>query len=282
MVGQANEKEQIGGTHYRIHGNELQHWDVVRMFRLDYLIGTATKYLFRWQHKGGVQDLKKAMHYIEKRIEQEEAEHPPLVQYGTRPAPIIGEARNEVNSLVGGIFGDADTVYIDNVKFVRLDRVASGDLFGEVVRREKEAEAASMNAHAASLSDGEDEDRADGDSTPIENSEEVYFDTRPRCGTCLLLLPDHAPSCEEVKTSAPLRQTIEPHTETRWKCNGCGTLLDTPGNGHVRRALTEHDDKVACPVNAGLWYARVPAAAGNAAPSAAPAPPGAAAPLAGL
>ena len=48
-------------------------WDVILDWDLGYLDGNAVKYLSRWRLKGGVQDLKKAAHYIQKLIEVEEA-----------------------------------------------------------------------------------------------------------------------------------------------------------------------------------------------------------------
>lgn len=58
---------QVGGTHYGL--TALQHWDVVQLFKLDYFQGNISKYLFRWREKGGVQDLEKARHYLDKYIE---------------------------------------------------------------------------------------------------------------------------------------------------------------------------------------------------------------------
>jgi hypothetical protein len=55
----ANDR-QVGGSHYQTGG--VQHWD---LFGPDYLIGYATKYM-RWRKKGGVEDLEKAIHVIEK------------------------------------------------------------------------------------------------------------------------------------------------------------------------------------------------------------------------
>jgi hypothetical protein len=63
---QANDR-QVGGDHYG--GGEMQHWDVVHIFELDYFQGQITKYLFRWKKKGGVKDLQKAAHFLEKYIE---------------------------------------------------------------------------------------------------------------------------------------------------------------------------------------------------------------------
>lgn len=74
----ANQR-QVGGDHYG-PGGGLQHWDVVHIFQLDYYLGNATKYLFRCGKKGTpsnwIEDLKKAAHYIEKKIELLQKEHP--------------------------------------------------------------------------------------------------------------------------------------------------------------------------------------------------------------
>jgi hypothetical protein len=67
----ANE-EQVGGDHYRKHG-DLQHWDVVAHFNLDYFQGQITRYVLRWRDKGGMQDLQKAQHYLRKYLELIEA-----------------------------------------------------------------------------------------------------------------------------------------------------------------------------------------------------------------
>ena len=63
---------QYGGDHYKKYG-DLQPWDVVLAWDLGYLEGTALKYIARWQDKGGIQDIKKAIHFLEKLIEVEEA-----------------------------------------------------------------------------------------------------------------------------------------------------------------------------------------------------------------
>lgn len=54
---------QVGGDHYK---KEYQHWDMVCDINLHYLLGCATKYVSRWRDKNGLQDLKKALHYIDK------------------------------------------------------------------------------------------------------------------------------------------------------------------------------------------------------------------------
>lgn len=59
---------QVGGDHYKQEG-ALQHWDIIARNNIGYLEGNATKYISRWRKKGGVQDLEKALHYVEKIIE---------------------------------------------------------------------------------------------------------------------------------------------------------------------------------------------------------------------
>jgi len=58
--------EQVGGSHYG--GSKFQHWDFVLQCNQDYLSAVATKYLARWRDKGGVQDVQKAISYVDKMI----------------------------------------------------------------------------------------------------------------------------------------------------------------------------------------------------------------------
>ena len=69
LIGEAiraNEK-QIGGAHYAVKA--IQPWDFIIANNLGYLEGNIVKYVSRWKDKGGVQDLKKAQHYLQKLIE---------------------------------------------------------------------------------------------------------------------------------------------------------------------------------------------------------------------
>jgi len=67
----ANDR-QIGGDHYR--RKKIQPWDAMaewmspEQFR-GFLRGNAIKYLARADDKGGVEDLRKAQHYLEKLLE---------------------------------------------------------------------------------------------------------------------------------------------------------------------------------------------------------------------
>lgn len=59
---------QIGGNHYK-QFKGMEPWDVITGWELGYLEGTALKYISRWKHKNGVQDLEKAIHFLQKAIE---------------------------------------------------------------------------------------------------------------------------------------------------------------------------------------------------------------------
>lgn len=61
--------QQVGGGHYK--GTTYQHWDFVMIALAGrYLEGNITKYITRWRKKNGLEDLKKARHYLTKLIEQ--------------------------------------------------------------------------------------------------------------------------------------------------------------------------------------------------------------------
>lgn len=62
----ANNRQE-GGSHY---ASEYQHWDFILDTGLSYLEGCATKYISRARKKNGQEDLKKAIHYVEKMIDR--------------------------------------------------------------------------------------------------------------------------------------------------------------------------------------------------------------------
>jgi hypothetical protein len=71
----ANDRQE-GGDHYKsLRGMET--WDIITAWGLGFLDGNALKYISRWRKKGGIEDLKKAIHYLEKQIEVEEAKKMP-------------------------------------------------------------------------------------------------------------------------------------------------------------------------------------------------------------
>ena len=56
-----------GPGHYK--DKAMQPWDFIVSNNLGYLEGNVVKYISRWKEKNGVEDLRKAIHYIEKLIE---------------------------------------------------------------------------------------------------------------------------------------------------------------------------------------------------------------------
>lgn len=62
----ANDK-QVGGSHYG--NNKIQHWDFAWENNYDQFQYAITKYVHRHKLKNGLEDLKKAAHYLDKYIE---------------------------------------------------------------------------------------------------------------------------------------------------------------------------------------------------------------------
>lgn len=62
---------QPGGSHYK--DRAIQPWDFINENGIGFLAGNVIKYVARYEHKGGLLDLEKAKHYLDKLIEVEEA-----------------------------------------------------------------------------------------------------------------------------------------------------------------------------------------------------------------
>jgi hypothetical protein len=80
----------IGGNHYQ---TPIQHWDFVVANGLDYWQAAITKYVVRWRHKGGIEDLRKAQHYLAKYME--------LIEAGARFTVLTPHGISEVESRNG-------------------------------------------------------------------------------------------------------------------------------------------------------------------------------------
>ena len=55
--------KQVGGSHYKQF--KIQPAEFCHVNKIPYLEATAIKYLCRWRDKNGLQDLDKAIHFIE-------------------------------------------------------------------------------------------------------------------------------------------------------------------------------------------------------------------------
>ena len=69
-------KKQIGGSHYK--NMKIQPSKFINDNNLLFAEGNAIKYICRHAHKGGKEDLKKAIHYIEMIIERDYQETNPM------------------------------------------------------------------------------------------------------------------------------------------------------------------------------------------------------------
>ena len=54
-------RSQVGGTHYNKH--EIQPWDIIDEYGLDYYRGNAIKYILR-NKMDPYEDIEKAIHYL--------------------------------------------------------------------------------------------------------------------------------------------------------------------------------------------------------------------------
>lgn len=61
-------KKQVGGNHYQ---SAIQPVDYINANNLGFLEGNVIKYITRYKRKGGVEDLRKARHYLDMLIQQE-------------------------------------------------------------------------------------------------------------------------------------------------------------------------------------------------------------------
>lgn len=61
--------EQVGGQHYKTLA--IQPVEYIHKNGLGFCEGNAIKYLTRWKSKGGIEDLRKARHFIDLLIELE-------------------------------------------------------------------------------------------------------------------------------------------------------------------------------------------------------------------
>jgi hypothetical protein len=62
-------KRQVGGNHYNRY--DIQPIDFIIANNLDWCEANAVKYITRWKDKNGVEDLRKAIHYLEMLIQRE-------------------------------------------------------------------------------------------------------------------------------------------------------------------------------------------------------------------
>lgn len=67
-------KEQVGGDHYKRFAIEPLEFLVKNSGQIPFAEGAVIKYVCRWRFKNGVEDLRKARHFIDVLIEAAEKE----------------------------------------------------------------------------------------------------------------------------------------------------------------------------------------------------------------
>jgi len=85
MSSQSPNERQVAGDHYK--NSEIQPWDYIHSQGLNFLAGNVVKYVSRYKKKNGIEDLQKALHYLEKLIEVETPQG--------LSAPLAGEGWHE-------------------------------------------------------------------------------------------------------------------------------------------------------------------------------------------
>lgn len=70
ILEQDEEKNSDSEVHnpQRYNANNVECWDFIAKYELDYFVATAVKYVWRHKYKGGKQDLEKALEFLCKRI----------------------------------------------------------------------------------------------------------------------------------------------------------------------------------------------------------------------
>ena len=64
----------------------IQPAEYILTNKIGYAEGNVIKYVSRWRSKGGIEDLRKARHYLDLLIETEANRAPKLVQGGEQPS----------------------------------------------------------------------------------------------------------------------------------------------------------------------------------------------------
>ena len=103
---------QIGGKFYK--GQDIEHWDYAYARGFDCYQYIITKWVERWRDKGGIEDLRKARHAIQKYIEVAEAEE--AQKQGLKAgADICPECDTRHGHHIRGcsLIGDATKQYVD-------------------------------------------------------------------------------------------------------------------------------------------------------------------------
>lgn len=90
----ANDR-QVAGTHYKNH--KIEPWDITALNGLDVFQHEICTYVMRYKDKGGVADLEKAKHWLEKYIEVVNAGYG--TPEGLNPSYVVDQLRKQSHEI---------------------------------------------------------------------------------------------------------------------------------------------------------------------------------------
>lgn len=134
---------QVGGSHYKARDG-VQHWDLMIQLGVPYTIACATKYIWRWRDKNGLEDLRKAVHYIQKTIECVDGisntdNSLPLLYRSSIPSTVGLREVIIIEMLINAFHGDAARPRLEKALQLTLDLIAANtedpDVYAPAARR---------------------------------------------------------------------------------------------------------------------------------------------------
>jgi hypothetical protein len=142
-------EEQVGGNHYRKH--KIQPIQYIVANKIGFLAGNVVKYVTRYKDKGGAEDIRKAMHYLELILE---FEYPTTVKApGQAIDTPLAYTLPPITS--GSVRDEGELLYLSPKLILKLeadDPDTIGDLYGSV-RSHQEGCNAQGSGQSAGCSD---------------------------------------------------------------------------------------------------------------------------------
>ncbi len=126
---------QVGGRHYA--DMKIQPVEFINANQFQYCEGNIVKYVSRWRHKGGIEDLRKASHYM--LIILSDAEYTRRFSdlrshYGH--AGMAPERYCRENGITGPEKGVITHLWLWNAKGTRYDLRSAGEWLDELITTE--------------------------------------------------------------------------------------------------------------------------------------------------
>lgn len=107
---------QVGGNHYK--DLKIQPVEYIHANGLGYHEGNVIKYVTRWRTKNGLDDLKKARHYLDLLIEAEEQTAPPQK---AQEQEIKSQTVRDILNAMAMREGNAHTAEFDGVRVIFVE-----------------------------------------------------------------------------------------------------------------------------------------------------------------